>query len=200
MPKIYFEGREYDDPEQMTPEARLRYEKAVKMLPDRDSNGIPDLLEVDGSPAKPAATVVEPAVKAPAPPQSAKEAAAAAKKRKWILVGIIAIVSLCIACFGVFMVAIFSIMKSSGAYQLALETVKSHPMAQQVLGMPIEDGLFTTGSVQEDGPSGTADLEIPVNGANQSGTLYVTAVKEEDTWRLTYLMLNAGGQEYQLVP
>jgi len=68
------------------------------------------------------------------------------------------------------------------------------------LGVPIEDGLFITGSVEENDSSGTADLEIPVSGVNRSGTLHVTAVKEENTWRLTYLMLDAGGQEYQLVP
>jgi len=200
MPKIFFEGREYDNPEQMTPEARARYEKAVKMLPDRDSNGIPDLLEVDGITAKPAASAAEPAVKVPTPAQSSKEAAAARKKGKLILVGVIAIISLCIACIGVFMVVIFSVMRSSDAYQLALETLKSHPTAQQVLGVPIEDGLFITGSVEENDSSGTADLEIPVSGVNRSGTLHVTAVKEENTWRLTYLMLDAGGQEYQLVP
>ena len=51
MPKIFFEGRDYDNPEQMTPEARARYEKAVQMLPDRDNDGIPDLLEGDASAA-----------------------------------------------------------------------------------------------------------------------------------------------------
>ena len=200
MPKIFFEGREYDDPEQMTPEARMRYEKAVAMLPDRDKNGIPDLLEVDGNPAKPAAVEPEHVVKPPTPPQTAKAAAEAKKKGKWVLVGVVAIISLCIACIGVFMVVIFSIMRSSDAYQLAIETMKNDPTAQQVLGVPIKDGIFITGSVEDNGSSGNADLEIPVNGGNQSGTLYVTAVKEENTWRLTYLMLNAGGQEYQLVP
>jgi hypothetical protein len=208
MPKIYFEGREYDDPEQMTPEARARYEKAVKMLPDRDSNGIPDLLEGDGIPAVTPPPVKKPVVDSGPPglgvpadtPLTRKDALAAAKNRRWILWLVIGIISLCIACFGIIMVGIFAIMRSSEAYQLAVETAKNYPAVQQALGVPIQDGIFATGSVEENGSSGSADLKIPLSGPNQSGKLYVTAVKEENTWRLTYLLLEVGGQEYQLVP
>jgi hypothetical protein len=206
VPKIYFEGREFDSPEQMTPEARARYEKAVKMLPDRDENGIPDLLEGDGIPAaavpppiNPAATGAEPeAISSSAHARRASQAVT--RKGKWVIWVVIAVISLCIACFGIFMVGMFSIMRSSDAFKMALEIVKNHPTAQQVLGVPIEDSPFTTGSIEENGSSGTASLEIPIKGPNQSGKLYVTAAKEENTWRITSLMLEAGGQEYQLAP
>jgi len=204
MPKIFFEGRDYENPEQMTPEARARYEKAVQMLPDRDKNGIPDLLESDGIPAEtpppvtPVASGAEPEVRA-STPQTRKAALTAARNRKRISWAVIGIVVLCIGCFSIFMVIIFSLLRSSEAYRMAVEAAKNHPTAQQVLGVPIQDGVFTTGSVSESGSTGSADLEIPLNGSNQSGTLYVTAVKEENTWRLTSLLLEVGGQEYQLL-
>ncbi len=202
MPKIFFEGKVYDNPEQMTPEAQARYEKAVKMLPDRDNNGLPDLLEVDGASVKLAESSPEPDVKKP--PVSAadaqKAALAAKKTRKWVFWIIFSIVIGCVACFGIFLIGIDSLLKSSGAYQMALETAKNHPTAQQLLGTPIQDGLFIMGSVSESGSTGSADLQIPVNGPEQSGTLYVSAVKEEDTWRLTSLVLEVAGVQYPLAP
>jgi hypothetical protein len=219
MPKIFFEDREYDSPEQMTPEARARYEKAVQMLPDRDSNGIPDLLEVDGSPdvtpqpVKPKASGAEPAVKLPEPADSVLgpgvsipttrttvTAGRGSKYRKWILWGVIGAIVLCIGCVSLFVVWIFTMLRSSEAYQMALATAQNDPTVQQVLGTPIKDGVFVSGSVEDNGSTGSAELEIPVNGPNQSGTLYVSAVKEEDTWRLTSLRLEAGGEQYQLLP
>ena len=212
MPKIYFEGREYDNPEQMTPEARARYEKAVNMLPDRDSNGIPDLLEVDGEAAAPSPAVKKPVVDAALPeaspgagapfvtPQVPKPSQAGTKARRWILILVIAFISLCVACIGAVVLGIFTIMRSSEAYQLAVDTAKNHPTVQQVLGSPIQDGIFTSGSVEESDSSGSADLEIPISGSIQSGKLHVTAYKQDNTWRLTYLMLEAGGQQYQLIP
>ena len=220
MPKIFFEGRDYDNPEQMTPEARARYEKAAQMLPDRDNNGIPDLLEGDASAAailppipKPGVSAGGPAIKLPessdpvlgpgvsVPPADARGTAAAASKRlKWIIGLGIGISLFCAACFICFIVGIFASMKTSGGYQLAVNTAKGHPTAQQVLGVPIEDGLIVTGSVEENDASGFADLVIPVNGPNESGKLHAIAVKEENTWRLNSLVLEVGGQEYQLVP
>ncbi len=202
MPKIFFEGKVYDSPEKMTPEAQARYEKAVKMLPDRDNNGIPDLLEVDGKPVEAAESSPEPEVKKP--PVSAADAQkadlAAKKTRKWVFWIILGIVVLCVACFGIFLVGIDSLLKSSEAYQMALVTAQNHPTAQQLLGTPIQDGLFITGSVSESGATGSADLQIPVSGPNQSGTLYVSAVKEEDTWRFTSLVLEVAGKQYPLAP
>lgn len=215
MPKIHFEGRDYDTPEQMTPEARARYEKAVKMLPDRDSNGIPDLLESDGT-ARPVPPVVSSALPTEAlpvdgarisgpgvnvPPTSARKPAVGSLKMGKLLIGVvIGLVVLCAACIIGFVVLIFASIKNSGAYHLAIETAKSNPTVQQVLGVPVEDGLFSSGSVEENDSSGSADLEIPLSGPSQSGTLYVKAVKEENTWRLLSLVLKAGGTQYQLFP
>ncbi len=219
MPKIRFEGREYDTPEQMTPEARARYEKAAKMLPDRDSNGIPDLLESDGSaagPALPVLPVVSSALPTAAlpvegesirgpgvniPSTSARKPAVGSSKKGKLLIGVvIGLVVFCAACIFSFIVLIFASIRNSGAYQLAIETAKGNTTVQQVLGVPVEDGLFSAGSVEESDSSGSADLEIPLSGPSQSGTLYVKAVKEENTWRLLSLVLEAGGKQYQLFP
>lgn len=48
MTRIIFNGREYASLEQMPPEVRRAHERLFASLPDRDGNGIPDLLEGDG--------------------------------------------------------------------------------------------------------------------------------------------------------
>jgi hypothetical protein len=44
--KIVVNGQEYSSPDQLPPEAREAYDRAMGALADRDSNGIPDVLEV----------------------------------------------------------------------------------------------------------------------------------------------------------
>ena len=52
MPKIIFNGQEYDSPEAMPPEVRQLYQMAAGLLADRDQNGVPDIFE--GAEAAPA--------------------------------------------------------------------------------------------------------------------------------------------------
>jgi hypothetical protein len=51
MPKIIFNGQEYDSPEAMPAEVRQLYEMAAGMLADRNQNGMPDIFEGVAEPA-----------------------------------------------------------------------------------------------------------------------------------------------------
>lgn len=46
--KIVVNGREYASLEEMPPEIRAVYQKAMDVLADRDANGVPDILEGKG--------------------------------------------------------------------------------------------------------------------------------------------------------
>jgi hypothetical protein len=54
MPNISVNGKNYDRVEDMPPEARQAYQRALGMLADKNQNGTPDVLEA-GLPAVPAA-------------------------------------------------------------------------------------------------------------------------------------------------
>lgn len=43
--KIIFEGKEYSSPDELPPDARAKYERALGKFGDADRNGIPDMLE-----------------------------------------------------------------------------------------------------------------------------------------------------------
>src|SRR5258708_4398103 len=75
-------------------------------------------------------------------------------------------------------------MKSSVAYKQGLAQAQASPSVGEALGQPIEAGFFVTGSISVTGPSGKADLGIPVHGPLGKGTLYVTAEKRVGEWAI----------------
>jgi len=121
------------------------------------------------------------------------------KNRKWVIpVSIVIILALCLVpflCVGGIGVSVFSLIKSSDAYQLALQEAQAHPQAIEALGEPIEPGWWLTGSINVEGSSGNADFAIPLSGPKASGTLYIVANKEAGTWNFRTLDLDLGAGE-----
>ena len=92
------------------------------------------------------------------------------------------------ALFGLIF-TIFSLMRSSGAVQGALERAQGSPQAIDALGEPIKVGWWMTGNISVSGPSGEAELSIPLSGPRGSGTLYVIAQKQAGEWTFELLEL-----------
>ena len=82
---------------------------------------------------------------------------------------------------------------NSDATRLALQRAQSNPIVMQRLGAPIDAGWFVKGNLEIHSSGGTADLEIPVSGPKGSGTLYASATKSGDNWRLLTLQFSAIG-------
>ena len=57
----------------------------------------------------------------------------------------------------------------------------------QALGEPIEPGFMPSGSINISGPSGNADLAIPISGPQGSDTIYLVATKEAGRWNFSLL-------------
>ena len=108
--------------------------------------------------------------------------------RIWLLLAAGLMVLAAVAAGGMGYVVVRSI-RSSGAYQKAVEELRRHPAAGEALGEPIAEGWLPTGSVNVTGPAGEAKLAIPVRGSKGQGTLYVEAVKRADEWKMTLLQL-----------
>ena len=62
------------------------------------------------------------------------------------------------------------------------------------LGTPIETGWFVSGSVSVSGPTGHADVSIPLSGPRASGTLYGVADKSAGLWTFSLLELELEGR------
>jgi hypothetical protein len=96
---------------------------------------------------------------------------------------------LIVAFVFVLMSFVFGMMKSSDAYSQALTRAKANPAVIEALGSPIKDGYFTSGSINETGPSGTAELSIPISGPKGSGTIFLEAHKSAGEWSFTKLVV-----------
>ncbi len=94
------------------------------------------------------------------------------------------------AAFIILMITIvFGMVKSSDVYKDALATAQTHPAVVKALGSPIKAGIFVMGSINVSGPSGQADLAIPISGPNGKGTIYARASKSAGRWTFSRLVV-----------
>lgn len=113
---------------------------------------------------------------------------------KWFVpVGCLSSLALLAAFVGLIFVFVSGLMTSSGAYRQALAKAAVHPEVVRALGTPIKDGFFTSGQIQVSGPSGHAELAIPISGPEGKATLYLEARKSTGEWSFSKLVVELRG-------
>ncbi|HUK87202.1 MAG TPA: cytochrome c oxidase assembly factor Coa1 family protein, partial [Terriglobales bacterium] len=100
-------------------------------------------------------------------------------------VGCLGVIILAVAFVGGIMLLVMGSIRSSDAYQQALAKAKANPEVALRLGQPIQPGWFISGSINVSGPSGDADLSIPISGPKGKGTVYVVGKKSAGEWSYT---------------
>ena len=90
---------------------------------------------------------------------------------------------------------LFGMIKSSDAYQQALREAKADPAVAQALGEPIEEGWLTMGNISVNGPSGEANLQIPISGPKGEGDIYLEATKSAGQWNYSTLLVRVDGSD-----
>lgn len=97
---------------------------------------------------------------------------------------------------------IIGFMKTSDAYVGALARTRSAPAVIAALGTPLKEGWFVTGNIHVSGPTGLAELEIPVSGPKGAATIYVEATKHLGAWQFDHLIvqLDQTHERIDLVP
>ncbi len=94
----------------------------------------------------------------------------------------------------VFMVFMFAMLADSDVSKLAFATAQTNSTVRQRLGGPIKRGFFTSGNIEISGPSGQADLAIPISGPAGKATLYAVAKKSADVWRFDTIEVAFDGE------
>jgi Cytochrome oxidase complex assembly protein 1 len=118
---------------------------------------------------------------------------------KWVVpVGCLTIVAL-FALFVAGVVGIaFRAMKSTDVVREAVATAAASPAVREALGEPVRQGWYLTGNIQVNGPSGQADVAIPLKGSQRDGTLYVVAEKSAGRWTYETLEVEVEGTEERI--
>ncbi len=95
-----------------------------------------------------------------------------------------------LACFVLLLITIImGFLKSSDVYKSALEHARADSIVQEILGTPIEEGMFATGNIDISGSSGNADLAIPISGPNGKAKIYAVATKSAGLWTFSVLIV-----------
>ena len=122
-------------------------------------------------------------------------------RRIWVIVAIAgaALVVLLGAFVATMFFTISGVLKDTEAYKSAVQTMEANARVMELLGPPVQTG-FPSGNVRVSGPSGEAQLAIPVEGRKAKGTLYIEATRSMGVWKTERLVLELeGGQRIDLV-
>lgn len=121
-------------------------------------------------------------------------------KRTWMIVGVVAVV--CVALVGGCVAAIFftvtGLLKESDAYRAGVQQLEANAQVMEILGAPVTPGI-PSGHVNTSGPSGEAQLAIPVTGTKARGVLYVEATRKMGIWKTDRLELEVAGRSERIV-
>jgi hypothetical protein len=118
------------------------------------------------------------------------------RNKKWAVpVGCLVAIVVIVGFFGGLFLIAFSAFKYSGVYVESLKQAHANPAVIQALGEPIEEGFFVFGSIHVNGPSGEADIAIPISGPKGSGTIYAVARKSAGIWHFEVLEVDVKGSE-----
>ncbi len=117
-------------------------------------------------------------------------------QRKWAIAGVVVWLTLIGLAAGLYF-SLAAAFKSSDVYQQAIAKVNANAEATRLLGVPISSGL-PMGAISLSGPSGSAQLSIPVEGSKAKGTVYLQATKEMGRWRFDHIELEVEGREERI--
>jgi hypothetical protein len=133
----------------------------------------------------------------------------AGKKRSWLArnwgwlipIGCLGMLLAVAAFAGAIFLLVTSLVKSSDVYREAMDRAEQDPRVTEALGSPLEVGWTISGKIETTGPSGEADIAIPVSGPHGSARIYATAEKRAGRWRFETLLLRTSeGREIDLLP
>ena len=121
-------------------------------------------------------------------------------ERSWVgrhmalVIGIVVVAGL-VAFLAAIVSWVFTAIGNSDPARLAFAAASASPVVVQRLGTPLKKGLLVSGSIEVTGPSGSAQLSIPVSGPRGEGNLYVTAHKVSGLWELDMLQFGPKDSE-----
>ena len=115
----------------------------------------------------------------------AKTTVLESEKKPRTLIRVLVLVSLTVTMLFSLFLLVSSLMKSSDAYKVAIQTIEANYDVQERTGGIKSYGLFPKGSVKMTGTSGLAKFQIRVNGKNNDLNVHVKLIKDyEGEWEV----------------
>jgi hypothetical protein len=90
-------------------------------------------------------------------------------------------------------------IKETAAYIEAMDRLRNTPAAIEVLGAPIQDSIWISGSLNVNESSGGGEEAVIVPVSGPKGKLNLKATRSAGVWRLQSLILDADGKRIDLL-
>lgn len=122
-------------------------------------------------------------------------------QRNWKLaatLGCLTFVVLAVGFIATVFYLISAAVRSSTPFKEAVARAQSNPAVIEQLGSPVRSSWIVSGSVNVNGPSGKAELAIPIHGPKAKGNLYVTATKSAEQWTYSTMIADTGKERIDL--
>ncbi len=114
------------------------------------------------------------------------------------------VLTVSIVAIAIFAVSLFAFveksLRSSTAYAMAMDRAQASGCVAKTLGEPWAAKGSISGNLSTNNDGGDADLEIPIHGPKDSGSLHVEAKEISGTWTINSLRVEHGDGQIQLVP
>lgn len=110
----------------------------------------------------------------------------------WVVLGCGGLVALFVGFVAVMFFVIMYSMRSTTPFQDGLARAQADPRVVEALGAPIEPGWFMSGKIQTSGQSGSCDIDIPLKGSKQDGSVHVVGTREGGRWSYERMIMTPG--------
>jgi Cytochrome oxidase complex assembly protein 1 len=119
----------------------------------------------------------------PLPPQLPRQKNWFDRNWRWLVPTLVVTAVGVLALFvGGILLFVSTMFTSSDPYKLAVHRAMESPAVQAKLGTPLHIGWLTSGNINLNGPTGEANLSIPISGPRGSGKIIVAAKKRANHW------------------
>jgi len=106
---------------------------------------------------------------------------------KWGLIGCGLATLIGIAAIAGIIAVVIGGIRNSDVYSGARNAAERDSRVIAALGAPMQPGWWVMGNVKLENRTGSADLEFPLIGSRQRGTVHAVAELENERWRYTTL-------------
>lgn len=89
-------------------------------------------------------------------------------------------------------------VRMSDPYKIGIERARESLEVASALGEPLEVGWLVSGNINVNGPSGSADLSVPLSGPDGTGTLFIVAEKTAGEWDFKRLEVEVDGEDTRI--
>ena len=100
----------------------------------------------------------------------------------WIFLGCGGLAVVVVGFIAALFFVIMYSMRSTTPFQDGLARAKADARVVEALGAPIEPGWFMSGKIETSGQSGSCNIDVPLKGSKQDGSVHVVGTREGGRW------------------